>query len=180
MAPSDEWQTLHVDQVVLVDADGTPTGTADKLEVHLAPGMLHLAISVFVFDDVSRLLLQRRSPHKYHFGGLWSNTCCTHPVPSETPAEAARRRLAEEMGIEAAMRQAGTFSYRAEDVASGLVEHEVDHVLIGRHDGDPDPDPDEVSDWRWVTLADLAADLATRPTAYTPWLVPALSLVTGG
>ena len=176
----EDWQTLAVDRVVLVGEDASPIGTADKLEAHRAPGLLHLAISVFIFDDQERLLLQQRSPGKYHFGGRWSNTCCTHPKPGEEAADAARRRLWEEMGIDADLRLAGIFSYRAEDPVSGLVENEVDHVLVGEHQGDPDANPDEVSGWRWVTLEDLATDLDRSPSAYTPWLVPGLALAAGG
>ena len=142
--------------------------------------MLHLAISVFLLDEEGRLLLQRRSPDKYHFARLWSNTCCSHPRPGERVASAGRRRLEEEMGIEADLRTVGTFRYRAEDPATGMVENEVDTVLVGQYQGDPDPDPDEVSQWRWVDLDGLAVDLAQRPGAYTPWLQQALEVATGG
>jgi isopentenyl-diphosphate delta-isomerase len=168
-----------VDQVVLVDTDAVPIGTAEKLEAHRSPGMLHLAISVFLFDDQGRLLLQRRSPDKYHFRGLWSNSCCSHPRPGEAALPAGRRRLREEMGIEAELRAVGKFRYRAEDPDTGMVETEIDHVLIGRYEGDPEPDLAEVSQWRWVDLDDLAVDLARLPGAYTPWLPQALAVATG-
>ena len=45
------------------------------------------------------LLLQRRAFKKYHSGGLWTNTCCSHPRPGENVSEAAVRRLEEEMGL---------------------------------------------------------------------------------
>jgi len=88
------------------------------------------------------------------------------------------RRLVEEMGLRVPLGDVGTFLYRAEDPASGLVEHELDHVLVGGHDGDPTPDPAEVDGWRWVSIDALAADVTARPERYTPWLSPALSLVT--
>lgn len=172
-------QTQPVDQVILVDTDAVPIGTAEKLEAHRSPGLLHLALSVFLFDDQGRLLLQRRSPDKYHFRGLWSNTCCSHPRPGEAPVPAGRRRLREEMGIDAELRALGTFRYRAEDPGTGMVETEIDHVLIGGYEGDPDPDAAEVSQWRWVDLDDLAIDLVQRPGAYTPWLPKSLALATG-
>jgi isopentenyl-diphosphate Delta-isomerase len=168
-----------VDQVVLVDTAAVPIGTAEKLEAHRSPGMLHLAISVFLLDEQGRLLLQGRSPDKYHFRGLWSNTCCSHPRPGERVVSAGRRRLKEEMGIEADLRAVGTFRYRAEDPDTGMVETEIDHVLIGGYEGDPDPDPAEVSQWRWVDLDDLAVDLVQRAGAYTPWLPRALAVATG-
>lgn len=165
-------------RVVLVDADGTVLGTEEKLAAHRNGGRLHLAFSVFVVDGAGRTLLQRRSPRKHHFAGRWSNTCCSHPRPGEGLVAAGGRRLGEEMGMTVPLADVGTFVYRAEDPASGLVEHELDHVLVGTHHGDPVPDPAEVDGWQWTPLDDLAADLARRPERYTPWLAPALAVVT--
>ncbi len=164
-------------RVVLVDTAGRVIGEADKLEAHRDGGQLHLAFSVFVFDDSGRVLIQRRAPGKYHFGGRWTNTCCSHPMPGEGVVAAGERRLQEEMGITVALTDIGSFIYRAEDAASGLTEHELDHVLIGEHNDDPNPNPDEADAWRWVPFAELLEDLAAHPERYTPWLAPALAIV---
>src|SRR3954468_11389591 len=83
-------------EVVLVDADDREIGRAEKMAAHRS-GALHRAFSVFVFDGDGRVLLQRRARGKYHSGGLWSNTCCGHPLPGEDVAAGGRRRLREEM-----------------------------------------------------------------------------------
>ena len=90
--------TALEERVVLVDTDDRPIGQMEKMEAH-RKGLLHRAFSVFVFNKSGELLLQRRAPHKYHSGGLWTNTCCSHPRPGESVAEAAARRLQEEMGM---------------------------------------------------------------------------------
>lgn len=165
------------EEVVLVDDAGNGIGVADKLEAHRS-GRLHRAVSVFVFRD-DMLLLQQRAEDKYHFGGLWTNTCCTHPRPGESPLAAGIRRLPEEMGIAAArLREVGCFVYTAIDEMSGLTEHEYDHVLVGSADGVPAPDKAEVAEWRWVQLDDLRRQLSAEPNHFTPWLGPALDLVT--
>jgi isopentenyl-diphosphate delta-isomerase len=165
------------EDVVLVGETGDEIGVADKLEAHRS-GRLHRAVSVFIVRG-DRLLLQRRAPGKYHFGGLWTNTCCTHPRPGESPLAAGERRLPEEMGIAAAeLHEVGHFVYTALDPVSGLTEHEFDHVLIGSAEGDPAPDPAEVAEWRWVELDDLRRRLSVEPDRFTPWLGPALDLVT--
>jgi isopentenyl-diphosphate delta-isomerase len=159
---------LTSDQVVLVDADDVVVGVGDKLRAH-REGALHRAFSVFVFNREGALLLQKRARTKYHSGGLWSNTCCSHPRPGETTEAGARRRLREEMGFECELRPELRFTYRVE-LANGLIEHEVDHVLSGWWDGTPHPDAREVEDWRWCSPAELAAALRDRPHEFTLWL----------
>jgi isopentenyl-diphosphate delta-isomerase len=154
--------------VVLVNEDDEVQGTAEKLRAH-AEGWLHRALSVFVFDEQGRLLLQQRTPDKYHSGGLWSNTCCSHPHPDESPMAAARRRLHEEMGFSCALMPAFHFTYRA-PVGPGLTEHEYDHVFVGTVDEvSVHPNPDEVTDWTWIAPSALRADVAAHPDRYTVW-----------
>ncbi|HEX9582373.1 MAG TPA: isopentenyl-diphosphate Delta-isomerase [Gemmatimonadales bacterium] len=160
------------ERVILVNAADQEIGAAEKVAAH-RDGLLHRAFSVFLDDRDGQLLLQRRALHKYHSGGLWSNACCGHPRPGESTADAARRRLREELGVETTLTPAGTFTYRAE-FANGLVEHEVDHVFMGRLDGEPRPDSREVAQWQWMAVSALIADLEVHPGRYSAWLKPAL------
>lgn len=155
------------DPVVLVDEEDVPVGTADKLDAHLR-GLRHRAISALVHNSAGEFLLQRRAAAKYHSGGLWTNACCSHPLPGEPVADAAKRRLAEEMGVHCPLKPLFRFSYRA-DVPGGLIEDEVVHVFGGKHDGPVVPDPNEVGEWKWIALDDLKSDMRARPEAYTVW-----------
>lgn len=155
------------ERVVLVDENDAEVGTLEKQRAHLE-GRLHRALSVFVLNSRGEMLLQRRASAKYHSGGLWTNTCCSHPRPGEAVDEAARRRLREEMGIDIDLTPLFEFTYRAQ-VGRGLVEHEYDHVFGGRYDGEPVPSADEVEGWRWVPVRDVAAMVREDPGVFTPW-----------
>jgi isopentenyl-diphosphate delta-isomerase len=156
------------DLVVLVDSADAALGVATKLDAH-RDGRLHRAVSVVLFDDHGRLLMQRRATGKYHSGGLWSNTCCGHPRPGESVDDAARRRLVDELGIrDCALTPVDQFLYYAE-LGGGLVEHELDHVVVGRWNGTAAPNPREVSETRWVGREHLLAELAEFPSRYTAW-----------
>ena len=156
-----------MEQVIIVDEGDRETGTMEKIEAH-RQGRLHRAFSVFVFNAQGDLLLQKRAETKYHCGGLWTNTCDGHPRPGEDTVEAARRRLREELGFECELKETFTFRYHA-GLDHDLIEHEVDHVLIGHFDGHPNPDPAEASDWKWIGMKALAKDMQERPEQYAPW-----------
>jgi isopentenyl-diphosphate delta-isomerase len=164
------------DTLVLVDGDDRQVGTAGKLQVHLN-GWLHRAFSIFVFNSNGEILLQQRAHRKYHSPGLWSNTCCGHPRADESLDAAAHRRLREEMGFDCGLSPAFSFLYR-ERVSEDMVEHELDHVLIGRFNSVPSPDPSEVADWRWIDIPSLLRSLAAQPDLFTVWLRKIL-LMTG-
>jgi isopentenyl-diphosphate delta-isomerase len=156
-----------LERIILVDAEDHEIGTAPKLEGHLR-GLLHRALSVVVRDGAGRLLLQKRQHDKYDSGGLWTNTCCSHPRPGEPVALAAERRLAEEMGFTCPLQPLLTVTYRAA-VGGGLVEHELVHVFGGRYQGPVRPDPAEADDFAWIEPATLQADMAVAPARYSVW-----------
>jgi isopentenyl-diphosphate Delta-isomerase len=154
--------------VILVDESDTEIGTAEKLQTH-REGALHRAFSIFVFNPKDELLLQKRAKTKYHSGGLWSNTCCSHPRPAEPIHAAAHRRLMEEMGFGCDLEEIFSFTYRVQ-FADDLFEHEYDHVFVGTYDGEPAPNPAEVNAWKWMDLDVLRQDVRRYPDRYTYWL----------
>lgn len=157
----------RLEHIVLVDADDHEVGTAPKLDGH-RHGLLHRALSVIVRDRHGRLLLQKRHAGKYHSGGLWTNTCCSHPRPEEPVAQAARRRLDEEMGFHCRLHPLTTVTYRA-DVGNGLIEHELVHVFVGHYAGAVRPHPDEADGYDWVTPAVLRLEMAAAPHRFSVW-----------
>jgi len=156
-----------MEYVVLVDESDHQIGLMEKQAAHVTPH-LHRAFSVFVFNSKGELLLQQRALSKYHSPGLWTNTCCSHPRAGETLEEATSRRLMEEMGMTCALHEVYTFIYKA-PVGEGLTEHEFDHVFIGQSDDFPKINREEVEAWKYMSLADLKADIEHYPEHYTEW-----------
>jgi isopentenyl-diphosphate delta-isomerase len=173
MIRNDIMQSVMQEEVILVNEGDEQIGVAEKIRAH-KHAALHRALSIFVFNKEGQLLLQKRAQSKYHSGGLWSNTCCSHPRPGESIEAAAHRRLKQEMGFTCPLRKVSELIYRAE-LQNGLVEHEYDHILIGDFSGDPVPDPSEVEDWRWVSVSDLMKEIQESPDLYSVWLQIILS-----
>ena len=155
-----------MEKVVLVNKEDKEIGTEEKIKAHLE-GKLHRAFSILLFNKKGELLIQKRAKTKYHSGGLWANTCCSHPRPKENLKEATKRRLKEEMGINCNLKEVFSFIYKAK--IGKLIEHEFDHVFFGKFDGTPRPNKKEVADWKWIKLTDLQADIKKNPQKYTPW-----------
>ncbi|WP_285008552.1 isopentenyl-diphosphate Delta-isomerase [Pedobacter faecalis] len=164
------------EEVILVDEQDNAIGTMQKMEAHEL-GKLHRAFSVFVFNSRGELLLQQRALDKYHSGGKWTNTCCSHPRSGEDTIDAANRRLMEEMGLNTSLEHVFSFMYHA-PVNERLSENEFDHVFFGVSDALPEPDADEVADYRYVMMDELAADLTDHPDRYTEWLKICFNRVT--
>ncbi|MBX7065945.1 MAG: isopentenyl-diphosphate Delta-isomerase [Parachlamydiales bacterium] len=163
-----------MEEVILVDREDNQIGTGEKMAVHLE-GKLHRAFSVFIFNREGKMLLQQRAFSKYHSGGLWTNTCCSHPRPGEKVETAAHRRLMEEMGIACSLEKVFDFIYEAK-LDHGLTEHEFDHVFFGYFDGDPILNPEEASAFRWIDREALAAEIESHPEQFTVWFKKVVSL----
>jgi isopentenyl-diphosphate delta-isomerase len=157
------------EEIILVNVNDAQIGFETKLKAHENGGKLHRAFSIFIFDDTGKMLLQRRSKKKYHFGGLWTNACCSHPKSGEKLQDAANARLRQEFGFDAELKEIFSFTYRAPDPNSELTEYEFDHVFYGKFNDEPHPDPNEIEGWKWVDLPKLLADLESNPYEYTPW-----------
>jgi isopentenyl-diphosphate Delta-isomerase len=155
-------------KVILVDENDRDVGEKDKVLAH-KDGSLHRAFSVFIFNSKKELLIHKRAKYKYHTPGLWSNTCCGHPVRGFEIQKEAEKRLEEEMGIRCRLEKQFDFLYKA-SLANELIENEYDHIFFGTYEKDPKPNSEEVDDWKWISLDALKADMEINPAKYTPWL----------
>lgn len=167
--------TRLTEQVVLLGEDGKPRGIADKAAVHGADTPLHLAFSVYLFDDQDRVLATRRALRKKTWPGVWTNSCCGHPAPGERIEDAVKRRVRFELGfeIDKVHPLLPEFGYRAID-DSGIVENELCPVYWARVPGSspaPRLNPDEVASWAWTDLRALIAISAVSPFLLSPWAV---------
>ena len=155
------------EKVILVDKKDKEVGSMEKQEAHIK-GLLHRAFSVFIFNDKNELLLQRRALKKYHSGGLWTNTCCSHPRKNETTLDAANRRLVEEMGMRCIIKKQFDFIYKAQ-LDNNLYEHEFDHVFFGFSNEQPQINTEEVEEYTYKTLEDIGNEIKKTPEKYTEW-----------
>ncbi|MCB9194771.1 MAG: isopentenyl-diphosphate Delta-isomerase [Flavobacteriales bacterium] len=158
---------MNEEFVILVDEADNAVGLMEKMEAH-EKGLLHRAFSIFLFDEAGNFLLQQRALEKYHSGGLWTNSCCSHPREGESVKDAALRRLEEELGFICEIEEKFSFIYKRE-LDKGLTEHEYDHVFFGVYSGGINPNPEEVMNVKYISREDLIRDVDDRPQMYTEW-----------
>ena len=170
----------QTDIVILTDLTGQGIGEKEKIAAHQTP-CLHRAFSVFIYHQ-NQMLIQQRALDKYHSGGLWANTCCSHPRPGEDTKNAAIRRLQEETGIfQPHLKEIFAFPYYHQ-FGPNLFEYEFDHVFLGEYtpyqDVDQIPfDPKEIAALRWVPFSALLTEMQQNPQYYAPWFHIAAPLV---
>lgn len=159
----------ETDLLVLVDSNDLEIGLRDKRSCHEGRGILHRAVSVFLFDTHNRVLLQQRHNEKPLWGGCWSNSCCTHPFFGEEPIDAAKRRVGEELGLDVELEYIYKFEYHAE-WSPEYSEHELCSVFVGYVNADPMVNETEIQAWRWASPESIDKVVAEDTSDYTPWL----------
>ena len=155
-------------KVILVNELDEEIGTMEKMQAHLE-GKLHRAFSVFIVNAENEMLLQKRAAHKYHSPNLWTNACCSHPMPDENIMDAANRRVKEELGMEITdLKKLFSFQYKAE-LENNLIEHELDYVLWANAKSEVNFNNDEVSDFVYLAKDEIKEQLAEKPDQFTVW-----------
>ena len=167
---------MHKTEVILVNDADEAIGTMEKIEAH-KKALLHRAFSVFIFNSKGEMLLHQRSFGKYHSAGLWTNACCSHPLPGEEIRSAAERRLKEEMGFITGLEEIFSFIYKVE--LGDLTEHEFDHVFAGIYDGNICHNTEEVLQHQYLSIEKIEKWLANQPEDFTVWFKLAFPTVKG-
>ena len=157
-----------MEDLICVDLFDREIGKIDKDTAH-KKGVLHRAFSVVLYNN-NKILIQKRALHKYHSGGLWANTCCSHPRTNDIISD-AKARLMEEVGIKTdLLEEVFSFVY-FHKFADGLYEYEYDHVLIGEWNGEFEINFDEVSEMKWIDIDELEEDMRENPQKYAVWFL---------
>lgn len=155
--------------LVKVDIFDNQLGVISKTDAHKSP-ILHRAFSVFLYNDNKEILIQKRAENKYHSAGLWANACCSHPQKDENIIQSAKNRLGEELGISTDLRELFTFTYMNK-FNDNLYEYELDHVLIGKYNGEINLNLEEASEYKWISIDELNKQLTDSPQDFASWFI---------
>ena len=158
-----------MEKIAVVNKQNEILEYEEKMYVH-EKGMLHRAFSVIIYDEMENMLIQQRSAKKYHSPSLWTNACCSHQLEKDgSIINAANRRLYEELHLENIdLNVVGKIEYRC-DFENGLIENEIDTLMLGKYSGDIEFNPDEIDDVKWISRDKLNEWRAKSPEEFTYW-----------
>ncbi len=137
-------------------------GTATRPQVR-AQNLPHAATAVLLVDPAGRVYVHRRTDTKDVYPGLWDCWAGGVVAAGESPYDAARRELAEELGVhDVELSPVFRTWYRDEQV------HYLAFGYRAVWDGPVVHQPEEVAEGAWMTVAELRALLADAARPFVP------------
>ena len=135
----------------IVDEQGNVIGKATRGECHSGSKLLHPVVHLHVFNSKGQLYLQRRPDWKDIQPGKWDTAVGGHIDYGETPQDALRREVREELGIT-------DFVPEAIDkyVFESAREKELVYVNRTIYDGEIRPSAQELDRGRFWTLQEIS------------------------
>ena len=134
----------------IVDEEGCVVGSATRGECHNGSRLLHPVVHLHVFNTAGDIYLQKRPEWKDIQPGKWDTAVGGHMDYGETPEEALRREVREELGI-----TDFTPEFIGKYVFDSKRERELVYVNRTIYDGPVRPSTEELDDGRFWTMAEI-------------------------
>ena len=134
----------------IVDEEGTVLGRATRGECHNGSKLLHPVVHLHVFNTQGDVYLQKRPEWKDIQPGKWDTAVGGHIDYGETPEEALRREVREELGMT---------DYIPEFISKYVFESQREKELVYVHrttyDGAIQPSRNELDGGRFWTMDEI-------------------------
>ncbi len=160
-------------QLLTVNKKDEVIAMGSQRKCHAGVGLLHRALTIFIFDKRNNLLITKRSKNKKLWPEIWETSCSTHVHKGESYIQAGEKRLIKELGFSCELKFLFKFQYQAryKDIGS---ENEICALLIGRYNGDILLNPQEVMEYKLIVIDKLQKEINKYPKKYAPWFKIAL------
>ena len=134
----------------IVDEEGCVVDSATRGECHNGSRLLHPVVHLHVFNTAGDIYLQKRPEWKDIQPGKWDTAVGGHMDYGETPEEALRREVREELGI-----TDFTPEFIGKYVFDSKRERELVYVNRTIYDGPVRPSTEELDGGRFWTMAEI-------------------------
>lgn len=135
----------------IVDEEGTVIGQATRGECHNGSRLLHAVVHLHVFNAQGEVYLQKRPEWKDIQPGKWDTAVGGHIDYGETPEQALRREVREELGI-----TDFTPEFIGKYVFDSLRERELVYVNRTTYDGLIQPSASELDGGRFWSIQEIS------------------------
>ena len=150
------------EQVALVDESGAVVGQAPRSRVR-AENLRHQSTGVLLRNSYGLIYVHRRTDTKDVFPGAHDCAAGGVVVAGETAESAAKRELAEELGVSGVPLRPLLKAEYSDDVT-----RYVAHVYEATWDGPIVHQPEEVVSGSWMTIGDLVCRLEDPDWPFVP------------
>ena len=134
----------------IVDEEGRVVGSATRGECHDGSRLLHPVVHLHVFNSRGEVYLQRRPDWKDIQPGKWDTAVGGHMDYGETPEEALRREVSEELGItDFTPERIGQYVFDSQR------ERELVYVNHTTYDGPISPSAEELDGGRFWSINEI-------------------------
>lgn len=159
--------------ITIVDKDNKVIGTATRQDAQ-QKGLLHRIVVVYIFNSQNEIYIQKRSP-KVDSSNLWDHSAAGHVDAKETPINAAKRELKEELGINSD-RLTFITTYKTQRKSGNRIKNRFWYLYSYTYNGKISPQESEVAAGKFVDLNWLKKDLEQNPKIYTHGLKKSLQV----
>lgn len=160
-------------KIIFVDEKDNVIGSGTRAEA-LEKGIIHRIVRIFLFNSKGELLIQKRSRNVLS-PGKWDQSIGGHVDEGEDYFEAAKRELAEELGIQGTKLEESVKFY-TDKTDDTKIEKRFNTLYLGNYDGEINFNPEEISEIQWITLDKLANWMEEQPEDFTQGFIKTFNL----
>jgi isopentenyl-diphosphate delta-isomerase type 1 len=153
---------------IVVDKNDKVVEYRTRAECHQDKSLIHRAVGLVIFNKNGQILLQKRSLTKDLQPGFWAISSAGHVSKGETYEQAAKRELAEELGISIPVTYLG-IQYFEDDR-----ETEMHALFQGIFEGPFQTNLDEVDRVEFFSKEKLTEKIDSRKVVLSTWAVATL------
>lgn len=155
------------ERIQFVDENDNPIGAGSREEAWQKK-IHHRRVRVILRNEDGDILIQKRSAQKKSYPNIWTDSASGHVDEGESYEQAVYREMIEEIGIKTELRPVGKFLTIEPKAGNQVPIFNMSFEGTVSKDVKMNMQEEEVSETKWVSLAELKNLMKESPKDFTP------------